>query len=420
MSHRNPLRVVLINHSDTLGGASVVTNRLMRTLCANGVDAGMLVNTRTTDAERISLISSRYMRGVRFMVEAVSGLVSNGFDRKHLFEISTACSGYDVTRHPSVRDADVICVNWVNQGMMSLDGLRKLASLGKPIVWTMHDMWPMTGVCHHAHSCERYKEGCGNCPLLTWRSSPRDKSWRVSRQKHKIYERGNFTFVGVSNWIAERARESWLLHDRRVEVIPNAFPVDFYNPHPAQHIPMFHIDFTKHLIMMGAARLDDPVKGLDYAIKALNHVCDTQPKIADTSLAVFFGDLRNPDALADLRFPYRYIGKINDAKILRHLYASSSVVLSSSLVETLPGTLIEGQASGAVPVSFDNGGQCDIIDHKVSGYLAKVGDYEDLARGIVWAIENPIDRDYLHGEVARKFNGDLIAKSYIELFDRLV
>ncbi len=418
MSSQQPLKVVLINHADLLGGASVVTTRLMRALREEGVDASMVVYTKTTDDESIHTISSRFRRSINFMAEAASGAIANGFDRKRLFEISTATHGYDLSSNPLVAEADVICLNWINQGLLSIKGLRRLAAPGKPIVWTMHDMWPMTGVCHHARECGHFTRGCGDCPLLR-RRGPHDASARVNARKQRLYDSGRFTFVPVSHWLAEQAERSSLLHGRDIEVIPNAFPIDFFMAHPTHQVQMFSIDYSRTLIVMGAARLDDPVKGLPYAIEALNYLFDNRPDIANHALAVFYGNLRNPQALSDLRFPYRYLGRVNDPKMLRQLYASAEVVLSSSLVETLPGTLIEGQAGGAIPVSFDNGGQRDIIDHLRSGYLAPVGDSRELARGIVWAIEHPVDRDFLHAEVERKFKASVVARQYIDLFYRL-
>ncbi len=41
-----------------------------------------------------------------------------------------------------------------------------IAKIDKPIVWTLHDLWPLTGGCHIPHNCSRFKEGCGLCPLL--------------------------------------------------------------------------------------------------------------------------------------------------------------------------------------------------------------------------------------------------------------
>lgn len=420
MSSQRPLKVVLINHADIIGGASVVTTRLMRALREEGVDARMIVYTKTIDDDSITSVSTRFLRTMTFLAEATSGAMANGFDRKHLFEISTASYGYDISRHPLIREADVICINWINQGFLSIKGLRKLAALGKPIVWTMHDMWPMTGVCHHARGCTNFIHGCGNCPQLRRRKGPHDRSAVVNARKQRLYDTGHFTFVPVSHWLAEQAELSSLLKGRPIEVIPNAFPIDFYITEPTHQVQSFNIDYTKNLIVMGAARLDDPVKGLDKAIDALNYLFDNRPDIANSALAVFYGSIRESASLSRLRFPYRFIDRVNDPKMLRQLFASAKVVLSSSLVETLPGTLIEGQAGGATPVSFDNGGQKDIIDHKVSGYLAPMGDYKELARGIVWALENPVDRQFLHDEVDKKFNASVVAHKYIDLFNRLV
>ena len=40
--------------------------------------------------------------------------------------------------------------------MLSLKNIEKILASGKPVVWTMHDMWPCTGICHHARECTRY------------------------------------------------------------------------------------------------------------------------------------------------------------------------------------------------------------------------------------------------------------------------
>ena len=36
-----------------------------------------------------------------------------------------------------------------------------------PVVWTLHDCWPITGHCSFFErvGCEKWKTGCGNCPF---------------------------------------------------------------------------------------------------------------------------------------------------------------------------------------------------------------------------------------------------------------
>ncbi|MDE6810713.1 MAG: glycosyltransferase, partial [Muribaculaceae bacterium] len=95
------------------------------------------------------------------------------------------------------------------------------------------------------------------------------------------------------------------------------------------------------------------------------------------------------------------------------------VVISSSLFETLPGTLIEGQASGCIPVTFGRGGQRDIIDHMKNGYIAEYKNSKSLAEGIIWALSRPVDREELHNHVETKFSSKIIARRYMRLLYEL-
>lgn len=412
------MRVTILSHSDTIGGASVVTYRLLEALRDKGIDARMVVYTQTVNSDYITNPSTRNIRGLKFMLERLRIYMGNGFSRKNLFKVSIANIGLPLHKHPWVKEADIIILGWVNQGMLSLKQIEKIGKLGKPIVWTMHDMWNLTGICHHAYECKRYENECGNCPFLGKHAYRHDMSYRTLKHKKKLYDSTNITFVAVSNWLAECAAKSRLLKNRDVRTIPNAFPVDTFYTHPIYEKKYINTD--KQIILMGAARLDDPIKGLPYAIDALNYLFDNRPDVANRSMAVFFGDIRDKAMLDKLRFPYMYIGRINDSNILRELYAQAKVVISTSLYETLPGTLIEGQASGCLPVTFDHGGQRDIVTHMQNGYLANYKDYIDFAEGITWALDTPtLDTD-LHAGVKRKFSSEAIAERYIELFDELL
>ena len=414
------MKVTLLNHSDTLGGASVVTFRLMQALRDEGVDAQMLVLSKTSDSESVTQLCTRRRRNRAFLSERLNIFLRNGFSKANLFKVSTATHGVSLISHPLIAEADVIAINWINQGMLSLDELEALTRLGKPIIWTMHDMWCLTGVCHHALECDNYKAQCGNCQFISNGRRKNDLSHTTWLRKNEIYKNSNIYFVPVSNWLAEKCRQSSLLADKQIEVIHNAFPIDFYSTTPSSLVQGFGIDYDKNLILMGAARLDDPIKGFEYAIEAINVFSKTNPDLAKKCEVVFFGEIRDIQLLKRLRMPYLHLGRINDPKAIRQLYASAKVVISTSLYETLPGTLIEGQAAGCVPVSFGMGGQADIIDHKVTGYIAEYKSPKSIAEGIAWALETAPDREMLHNSVREKFASKVIAQRYIELFKKLL
>lgn len=408
------MKAVIINHSDSRGGASVVSMRLMKALADKNVDISMLTVHKAGADPAVVTAAPGWRAKLPFLAEHARIFAANGFTRRDLFAASIATDGLPLSRHPLVREADAVLLNWVNQGMLSLAEIARIAAAGKKIVWTMHDMWNATGICHHAGTCTRFTltPGCGNCPLLHGAASDADLSRSTWLRKKVLYDCTNIRFVAVSSWLAEKCRESSLLSGKDVTVIPNAFPVDEFYTEPRRSRAEIGLPEGKKLIVMGAARLDDPVKGLPLAIEALNRLADSGETDAH---AVFFGAVRNPDALAGLRLSHTVLGPVSDSSLLREIYAHATAVLSSSLYETLPGTLIEGQAAGAYPVSFGNGGQRDIIDSPATGYIARSYDTADLAAGLRRALDGDFNPALLRDSVSHRFSASAVADRYLSL-----
>lgn len=399
------MKVVLINHSDSLGGASVVTYRLLKALQAQGIEARMLVVHKATDDPSVVVAAPHWRAKIPFYIEAAKIFAANGHDRGDLFKVSLGSDGLPLSRHPLVRGADAVLLAWVNQGMLSLKEIGRIAA-AKPVIWTMHDMWNLTALCHHAGECRKYAEpaGCRQCPFLHSKASDHDASTRVWRDKQQLYGTAHIKFVAVSSWLGELCRQSRLIDAQSVSVIPNAFPVEeFYSAPPSD---------GRRIILMGAARLDDPVKGLPLAVDMLNRVTRR-----DNAEVRFFGTLRDPHALDGLNFKHQYLGPVNDPARLRELYSQAHTVISTSLYETLPGTLIEGQAAGAMPVSFDRGGQADIIRGNTDGRLIPFGDTTAMAAALDEVLATDHDRDALRKTVAQRFSAPSVARKYIELLE---
>lgn len=406
------MKVTLINHSDTLGGASVVSYRLMEALVAEGVDARMIVTDKRSDSPRVALAGNPVSRKAAFLAEHARIYAMNGFSRKNLFKISIASDGLPLHSHPWVKEADVVVLNWVNQGMLSLREIGKIAGM-KPLVWTMHDMWCATGVCHHAHSCDGYLDRCGNCPLIRHGAVRHDMSRRTWQRKHKLYSRTRIRYVAVSTWLADKCHHSSLLCHKDISVIPNAFPLDRFS---CARTPSAS---GKRVIVMGAARLDDDVKDFPLAIASLNALADSRPDIAATTEAVFFGNIRDKGLPETLRFPYRMLGMVDTGQ-LPEIYSGADVVLSTSRYETLPGTLVEGMASGCVAVATSAGGQSNIVEHLRTGYLCGSRKPASIARGLEWALDSGLSREFLRQEVATRFSAPEVARRYIELFNNII
>lgn len=409
------MKVTIVNHSDIVGGASIVSLRLLHALREQEVDARMIVRQAKGYAdEHVTAIGRGLADKSAFLGERLKIFLSNGFNRRLLFKVSTADRGLPVASHPWIIDADIVLLSWFNQGMMSLDEIRKISALGKPIVWTMHDMWAMTGICHHSGGCDRYRTLCGECPYLGERRK-HDLSTTVFEIKRRLYNDLTINFVAVSHWLAGRANQSALLHNQKVVVINNALPIERYQTVPRHSRTELGLpDDRNKLVAMCAARLDDTIKDLPTAIAALNQ-CDGY-----NVTAVFCGNIREPKLLDGLKIPYVYLGNISDADKMADIYAHCSAVISSSKFESLPSTLIEGMAAGAVPIGFGGDGRDEIIDHLSNGYLARNGEPSDFAAGIKWALEAGLSREGLHRGAAERYSSQKIAQQYIDLFKRIL
>ena len=410
------MKVVIINRSDIIGGAAIASYRLLHALLDSGVEARMLVIDKLQlDDDAVSTVSGKMGNKWNFLAERLGIALRTGMNRDILFKIDPGTHGLNLSRHPLVQDADVIVLAWVNQGMLSLKGVEQLATLGKPVVWVMHDMWNCTGVCHHAYECEAFKSVCQACPLLGSRGE--DLSTRTQRVKAELYQKyPNIHFVAVSHWLAEKCRESTLMQNSDISVIPNAFPIEQFTP---QRLPNsdYGIDPDKKVVVMGAARLDDPVKGFDTLIDTTKYIAGVMPDLAERLHLLLFGSIRDELLLEQIAIPYTHLGSVSD---VASVYAHGDVVLSTSYYETLPTTLIEGQASGCVPVTFGQGGQPDIVEHLKAGYIAEYKDSASLSQGLAWAINAPVTRQQLHDEVERKFAATKVAQQFMELCSQLL
>lgn len=421
------MRIVFLSTNDNLGGAATVTMRLIEGLRSLGVDAQMVCARHTLKSAPHVRPVSRWRWLASFLGERLGIFLRNGLSRSRLFKVSTASVGWcSVTDMPEIKSADVIVINWVNQGLLSLADIDGLCSSGKPVIWIMHDLWCATGICHLPGTCTGFTGECGSCPLLGHEGKPRyarDLSHRVWLRKKGLYTRHpDLTFVAVSRWQSEVCSRSSLLRDRSIHLLPHAFPVDDYLTEPddgqREALRTMGIDPDRLLIVMAAARLDDPVKDLPMAVESLNRFAGAYPSMASRVTAVFAGALRDPGLLDGLRVDHVATGPLSQSQ-LRALYAASAAVISTSDYETMGATLMEGIASGAAAVTFGNGGQRDIVSHGVNGYIARYKDADDFASRLHQALDRPFDRSALHHDMASRFSASAIATRFLDIVKAL-
>lgn len=417
------MRVLIVNTSENTGGAAVAANRLKDALNNNGVKAKMLVRDKTTDDITVVKLPKGLLNHWNFLWERWVIFWNTHFSRKHLFEIDIANAGNDITQLPEFREADVIHLSWINQGMLSIKNIRKIVESGKPIVWTLHDLWPATAICHYAQGCPSFRTRCHNCRLLPGDGSTNDLSARVWRYKQAVYAKSNITFVTCSRWLEQQAKQSALLNGLRVTSIPN--PIDtrvFCMKDKQEARKRLELPLDKRLILFVSQRVTDVRKGMDYFIDAIDMLVQQHPEMKDNTGVVILGGHSEEvaDRLALTTYP---LGYVNDEQRIVDVYNSADIFVLPSLEDNLPNTIMEAMACGVPCVGFNVGGIPEEITHLQNGYVAQYKNTADLAKGIFWVLVKS-DRDLLSkqavGHVLRNYSQRSVAMKYSDEYEQVL
>lgn len=415
------MRVLIVNTSEREGGAAVAANRLMDALNNNGVKAKMLVRDKETDDITVVGLKSGLRQRFNFLWERWCVYWHLHFKRDHLFELDLANTGSDITKLPEFKEADVIHLAWINQGFLSLNVIRKIINSGKAIVWTMHDLWPATGICHFTLGCEAYKGQCRKCFFLPGGGSATDLSTRVFNKKKKLYYNSGIHFVACSKWLGSSAKQSSLLSGLQLSVIPNPIDTHVFCPKDKRAARLHStLPEDKRIILFVSQRVTMERKGMAYFIKAISLLAERHPEMkVNTAIAILGG--RADEVVSQLALPSFPLGYIRNERQLVDIYNSADVFVIPSLDDNLPNTIMEAMACGVPSVGFKVGGIPEMIDHQKNGYVANFKDADDLAAGIHWVLDEA-DNEDLKKRCVQKvmscYSQRSVAMKYVEVYNQ--
>lgn len=414
------MRVLIVNTWERVGGAAIAANRLLSALNNNGIKAKMLVRDKTTEHITVAALPKSFSLQFKFLWERFCIFIANHFNRENLFQVDIANAGSDITKLREFKEADVIHLNWINQGFLSLKNIRQIIDSGKPIVWTMHDQWPFTGICHYSGDCKKYCSECQSCTLLSNKHG-RDLSTKVFRKKLKMLKGSHIVFVACSQWLQELARQSYLLAGQEVICIPNTINGNIFCPSSQSEARLrCNLPHDKKLLLFGSQKATDKRKGIAYLIEACKIIKEKEPELSKKIGVVIVG--KNADKISNLfPFPVYAIDYVDDERRMVNIYNSVDVFITPSLEDNLPNTIVEAMSCGIPCVAFKIGGIPEMIEHKKNGYLAEPRNADDLAEGIEFILDNSLLNELktnaCHSALS-KYGETNIAAKYIAAYRR--
>lgn len=417
------MRILIVNTSELNGGAAVASNRLVAALNNNGEKAKMLVRDKSSENISVVKIPGKVSAKWHFLWERLRVFMALHFRKEHLWEIDIANAGTDITSLPEFKEADIIHLAWINQGMLSLGNIDKIVKSGKPIVWTMHDLWPATAICHYARGCTSFKTGCNNCKLLPGGGSDKDLAFKVWNKKKSVYKNSNIHFVTCSRWLENQTKSSGLLENMSVTSIPNPIDTNIFSPQDKTEAKKaLGLPADKKVILFVAQKVTDERKGAHCLIEALQKLKNENPEVAENCVVALLGG-HAEELVEQISIPTYPLGYFSGDKNIAAVYNAADVFVLPSMEDNLPNTLMEALACGVPCVGFYVGGIPEMIDHNKNGYVAKAGDTSDLKEGIKWILSDADSKELRSAcitKVTRCYSQQSVSLKYVEVYSSVM
>lgn len=412
------MKVLIVSAADQGGGAFIAARRLHFALRKNGLESTMLVAKKTIKDPFIVGPESNVGHSradLRHYLPLPFHLLHKT-DNPNLHSFNVVPS--NLHKVINAMDVDVVNLHWVNREMMSVADIGKI---NKPIVWTLHDMWPLLGTAHY----EKFLVNNGKSQPLVMKGYIDLDEWMYAR-KRKHWVNKNICFVGPSQWMAGNVQKSRLFSDAKVEAIVNPVDTGVYRPHSRSLVrEILGLDQHKRYVLFGAMTgASDIRKGFPYLQRALQALsCQGQ---ADIELLVLGGGSGAGSQLAVDNIPFKVnmLGQLHDDLSIKMVYNAADVFVTPSLADNLPNTIVESLSCGTPVVAFAGvGGIGDMVIHQKNGYLAALQDSDSLAEGIVWALEHCRDtafRDEVRRRAVSQFDECVVASRYLDFYRSVI
>jgi len=392
------MNIVHISQSDNQGGAAIAALRLHNAMLKLGIDSILFVLRRNIKDREDIISVPRFKVGFSLLLNVLERMLRKSMSGV-LGLFSSFLFGFDIKKSQCIKAADIIYLHWINR-FINFSALKKICRTGKPVFWFMHDMFAITGGCHHSFECTQYQKLCQKCPYHVKKSVLPDLSALQYRKKMKIYRRfNNLCFIAPSKWLFECAKTSNLTKNKKIFHIPNLIDDTVFKPvdKNAAYL-LFSLDKEKKYIGFGAqSALTNPYKGWQYLKSTLSLLLKDEDLKTTAIELIIFGSSYNQEIANSIPCKTHFLGHLADEPSMVMVYNALDVYVIPSIAENFPNTILESLACNTPVVGFDVGGIPDTVND-ATGYLARYKDSEDLARGIAAVLRKPPGNPRVYAE----------------------
>jgi len=392
------LKILQISTSDIQGGAARAAYRLHQGLRLINQDSLVLAKQRTSEDSFVCSVEDLGYAETISNDHMLYGEIQDNYIDDNRTDISNTLFSYpypefNLTKIEQVKQADILNLHWIAR-FQSAETIASLLALGKPVVWTLHDMAAFTGGCHYSAGCQRYQNNCDACPQLEVDKYNLPAIILEEKLKH-LSAYSNLTIVTPSHWLADCARSSKLFQNNRIEVIPYGIDTDVFKP-VAMATAKKHLNISDEeiTILFGADYSIEKRKGVDLLVLALSQCLkndSAQKLLRERRIKILnFGhSCPSLDAIKESGVPIISLGYVSSDEELSYIYSAANVLLLPSLEDNLPNLLLESMSCGTPVIAFATGGMKDLIDDRETGRLVDIENVDAFSEAILDSLINP-------------------------------
>jgi glycosyltransferase involved in cell wall biosynthesis len=402
------MNILHINTLDSIGGAAKVAYRLKNNLKERGHNSWMLVGYKFSKSPDVKQIPrNKYLQ---FGLNILSTIIL----RPYLIFRST----FRIKDQTFFQNSDIIHLHNLHGGYFNPLALPELTRL-KSTIYTLHDMYALTGHCAHPFDCNKWQTGCGKCPYLrVYPSLWYDITHSLWNLKKDIYKRSNFVIVVPSKWMKNKVSKS-IMSDKKTYLIYNGIDTKIFHPMNKNNArKILNLPINKTILMFSAHKgIKNFWHGGDYLLKALEQIDD------ENILFLNIGSTENLDKRIKKSIEWKSIPHVKNETTMAEYYAASDLFVYPSIADSSSLVVVESMACGTPVIAFETGGIPELLTNMRTGYIARYKDVDDFVKGIKLFL-NDADLREKAGLSARKdveehFTLDKMVTLYEELYHKL-
>lgn len=318
---------------------------------------------------------------------------------------------YDITQLEIFRQADVVNLHWIAE---FVDYQRFFKNIQKPVVWTLHDMFPFTGGCHYTEGCTLYMSGCNICPQLPEGENRRTGAYFKMKMRALHGFQGKMAVTAPSAWLTQTSKQSPILGRFAHHTFPYGLSAkNFrYKNQIASRLEL-GLPVDGCVLLFLSFNVKEKRKGFAYFAEAV----ELLPNPGDFHLVTVGKHATQTFAAQCTTIDY-----VTDEDTLATIYAAADALVIPSLQDNLPLTAQEALMCGCPLIAFALGGFTDLIEHKKNGLLVPQVSAQALADTIeeFQQISASFNRKEISENTQQKYDIAKYAEAYMSLFKEIL